>query len=169
MILLDSDVLIDLLRKYPPAMAWFDALQEDEELMVSGYVVMELIQGCRNKVEQDRVQRELAAYGVVWLSQTDCDRALDVFATYRLSHKCRIAGCVDRTDRRSFGCATAYIQPETLRFHPWSTDRPTLFKERLKPRAPASSPPRSLRSQSHFSLSGGKHGEPANPVGRFHL
>jgi predicted nucleic acid-binding protein len=49
MILLDSDVLIDLLRKYPPAMAWFDTLQEDEELMVSGYVFMELIQGCRNK------------------------------------------------------------------------------------------------------------------------
>ncbi len=51
MILLDSDVLIDLLRKYPPAMAWFDALGEDEELAVSGYVVMELIQGCRNKAE----------------------------------------------------------------------------------------------------------------------
>jgi predicted nucleic acid-binding protein len=32
MIVLDSDVLIDLLRKYPPAMAWFDALQGDEEL-----------------------------------------------------------------------------------------------------------------------------------------
>ena len=132
MILLDSDVLIDLLRKHPPAMAWFDALQEDEELLVSGYVVMELIQGCRNKVEQDRVQRELAAYGVVWLSQTDCDRA------WRVHHvspepQCRIAGCVDRTDRRSFGCATAYIQPETLRFYPRGTDRPTLLKERLRP------------------------------------
>ena len=92
MILLDSDVLIDLLRKYPPAMAWFDTLQEDEELMVSGYVFMELIQGCRNKVEQDSVQRELATYGVVWLSQTDCDRALDVFAMYRLSHN---AGLLD--------------------------------------------------------------------------
>ena len=29
MILLDSDVLIDLLREYPPAMARFDALQDD--------------------------------------------------------------------------------------------------------------------------------------------
>lgn len=92
MILLDSDVLIDLLRKYPPAVAWFDALSEDEELAVSGYVVMELIQGCRNRAEQDRVQRELAPYGVVWLAQTDCDTALDVFATYRLSHN---AGLLD--------------------------------------------------------------------------
>ena len=92
MILLDSDVLIDLLRRYPPAIGWFDALYEDDELVVSGYVVMELIQGCRNKVEQERVQRELASYGVVWLSPTDCDRALDVFAMYRLSHN---AGLLD--------------------------------------------------------------------------
>ena len=38
------------------------------------------------------MQRELAPYGVVWLSQTDCDRALDVFTTYRLSHS---AGLLD--------------------------------------------------------------------------
>jgi predicted nucleic acid-binding protein len=92
MILLDSDVLIDLLRKHPPAVGWFEALHEDEELAVPGYVVMELIQGCRNKAEQDKVQRELAAYGVVWPSATDCDQALEVFAAYRLSHT---AGVLD--------------------------------------------------------------------------
>jgi len=92
MILLDSDVLVDLLRKYPPAVAWFDALHEDEELVVSGYVVMELIQGCRNKAEQDRVQRTLATYGVVWLSPLDCDQASEVFAAHRLSHN---AGLLD--------------------------------------------------------------------------
>ncbi len=92
MILLDSDVLIDLLRKHPPAVEWFDALPEDEELVVPGYVVMELIQGCRNKAEQNRVQRELVTYGVVWPSTADCDQALKVFATYRLSHH---AGVLD--------------------------------------------------------------------------
>ena len=45
MILLDSDVLIDLLRNFPPAVEWFDTLDEDEDLVVSGFVVMELIQG----------------------------------------------------------------------------------------------------------------------------
>jgi predicted nucleic acid-binding protein len=92
MILLDSDVLIDLLRKYPPAVGWFDALPQDEELVVSGYVVMELIQGCRNKAEQERLQRELAPYGVVWLAPPDCDQALEVFVAYRLSHN---AGMLD--------------------------------------------------------------------------
>lgn len=92
MILLDSDVLIDLLRNYRSAIEWFDSLHEDEELLVSGYVVMELIQGCRNKAEQERVQRLLGAYGVIWLSAADCDKALEVFVAYRLSHN---AGVLD--------------------------------------------------------------------------
>jgi len=92
MILLDSDVMIDLLRQYPPAVKWLDALDEDEEIALSGYVVMELIQGCRNKVEQERLQRALAPYGIVWLLPADCDKALDIFTQYRLSHN---AGLLD--------------------------------------------------------------------------
>ena len=63
MILRDSDVLIDLLREYPPATVWFDTLLESEELVVPGYVVMELIQGRRNKAEQEQVQRDTASSG----------------------------------------------------------------------------------------------------------
>jgi hypothetical protein len=92
MILLDSDVMIDLLRQYPPAMKWFDALDDDEELFLPGYVVMELIQGCRNKAEQEKVQRELATYGIVWPTPADCDEALSVFTEYHLSHN---AGLLD--------------------------------------------------------------------------
>jgi hypothetical protein len=51
MILLNSDVMIDLLRQYAPAAEWFDSLQDDEEIILPGFVVMELIQGCRNKPE----------------------------------------------------------------------------------------------------------------------
>lgn len=51
-----------------------------------------MIQGCRNKTEQEKVQREIATYGVVWPSPTDCDKALVVFAKYRLSHN---AGLLD--------------------------------------------------------------------------
>lgn len=65
MILLDSDILIDLLREYPPAQDWFDTLPDDELVYVSGFVVMELLQGCRNKVEMERIQRLLANYGFI--------------------------------------------------------------------------------------------------------
>jgi predicted nucleic acid-binding protein len=92
MILLDSDVMIDLLRQYPSAVAWFNALEDEEEVILPGYVVMELIQGCRDKMEQERLQRELATYGVVWPLPEDCDRALQVFTQYRLSHN---AGLLD--------------------------------------------------------------------------
>lgn len=85
MILLDTDVMIDLLRQYPSAVAWLDSLGE-EEVILPGFVVMELIQGCRNKAEQEKVERELGAYGVTWPSPATCGEALSVFASYHLSH-----------------------------------------------------------------------------------
>lgn len=92
MILLDSDVVVDLLRRYPPAVAWFGSLDVDEFVALPGYVVMELIQGCRNKAEQMRLLSVLERYGMVWLSPDDCTQALDLFAQYHLSHN---AGLLD--------------------------------------------------------------------------
>lgn len=92
MILLDSDVMIDLLRQYPSAVVWFDTLNDEEDIILLGYVVMELIQGCRNKLEQERLQRELAIYGVAWPTPENCDRALKIFTQYRLNHN---AGLLD--------------------------------------------------------------------------
>ena len=85
MVFLDTDVMIDLLRQYTPAVAWLDSLGE-EEVLLPGFVVMELIQGCRNRAEQDTVERELRAYGMIWPSLEMCDEALSVFARYHLSH-----------------------------------------------------------------------------------
>jgi len=82
MILLDTDVMIDLLRDYPPAKEWFQLLDDDEILALPGFVMMELIQGCKNKAEQDRLKRDLGDYEVIWLSSEDCNIALDVFIQY---------------------------------------------------------------------------------------
>ena len=57
MILPDTDVMIDLLRQYPPAVIWLESLGE-EEVVLPGFVVMELIQGSRNKAEQEVVEKE---------------------------------------------------------------------------------------------------------------
>jgi predicted nucleic acid-binding protein len=92
MILLDSDVMIDLLRGYPPARQWFDWLPDDEILALSGFVVFELIQGCQNKAPQDKLQRQVTAYEILWLSPADCEKALKIFAQYHLSHH---AGLID--------------------------------------------------------------------------
>ena len=85
MILLDTDVMIDLLRQYPPAVEWLDSLGS-EEIILPGFVAMELIQGCRDKAEQRELERELHSYGVAWPSPEACNEALSVFANYYLSH-----------------------------------------------------------------------------------
>jgi len=92
MILLDSDVMIDLFREFPPAKEWFDSIDNSEAMALSGFVVMELIQGCKNKLQLEKLQRDLAFYETVWLDPEDCEQALDVFAKYYLSHS---TGLVD--------------------------------------------------------------------------
>ena len=56
MLILDSDIMIDILRQYPPAIDWLESLG-DEEIILPGFVVMELLQGCDNKAEQEKVNR----------------------------------------------------------------------------------------------------------------
>ena len=85
MILLDSDVMIDLLRQRPSAVAWLDTLA-DEEIILPGFVVMELLQGCSNKTEQSKVEKVLAQFEVVWPLPNSCEAALKVFSRYHLSH-----------------------------------------------------------------------------------
>lgn len=60
-------------------MAWLEALG-DEEIVLPGFVVMELLQGCGNKAEQEKVENMLAAFEVVWPSPESCDEALRIFA-----------------------------------------------------------------------------------------
>ncbi len=85
MILLDTDVMIDVLRKHSPAVAWLQA-SPTEELGLPGLVVMELLQGCRTQDEQQRVEALLRPYILYWPTQTDCARALADFTAYHLSH-----------------------------------------------------------------------------------
>jgi predicted nucleic acid-binding protein len=86
MIGVDTDVMIDMLRQYAPAVEWLRSLGT-EELALFGLVAMELLQGCRNRIEQQRVERQLRSYRLYWPSQTDCERAFQDYATYHLSHQ----------------------------------------------------------------------------------
>lgn len=84
MLLLDSDILIDILRGHEPAVLWFGALAELPA--VPGYVVMELIQDADNKERVDKALQLVAPLRVVWPTSQDCEKALSIFTTYHLSH-----------------------------------------------------------------------------------
>jgi len=85
MILLDTDVMVDILRGYEPAIAWLTAVS-DSEIGVPGLVVMELIQGSQNMREQKRLEKALNIYPLYWAEPKDCDRALKSFAAHHLGH-----------------------------------------------------------------------------------
>lgn len=81
----DTDILVDILRGYPPAVKWLAAVA-DEGLLLSGFVVMELMQGCRNQAELRQVLRFVESHQIDWPDAETCRRAADVFASTYLSH-----------------------------------------------------------------------------------
>ena len=82
--LVDTDVLIDIQRGHPPAIAWFGGLTDLPD--VPGFVVMELIQDARNAREVRKAMKLVAPLRTAWPTETDCSRALSDFAAYHLSH-----------------------------------------------------------------------------------
>src|SRR5262245_94725 len=82
--LVDTDILIDVQRGHPPALAWFAGLSDLPS--VPGFVVMELIQDARNAREVRKAMKLVVPLRVVWPTEIDCARALSDFAAYHLSH-----------------------------------------------------------------------------------
>ena len=82
MILLDTDVMVDILRGYEPAKEW---LKSAPEIGVPGLVAMELIQGCQNAREQRQLEKGLSEYQLHWPTEEDCNRALVNFSAHHLS------------------------------------------------------------------------------------
>jgi predicted nucleic acid-binding protein len=71
--LVDTDVLIDVQRGHPPAVAWFAGLTVFPT--VPGFVVMELIQDARNTREVRKALRLVSPFQTVWPTDADCARA----------------------------------------------------------------------------------------------
>lgn len=83
--LLDTDVMVDILRGHAPALAWLNSLGTTP-IGLPGLVAMELLQGCRNLVEQQRVEKHLRRFVLYWPTTADCTRALTDFAAHHLGH-----------------------------------------------------------------------------------
>ena len=84
MILLDTDVLIDIQRGHPSAVAWIGS-QGLSDFKVSGAAAMELLAGSRNSLEHTRSANFLDRLPIEWLCERDNRLALELVRTYRLS------------------------------------------------------------------------------------
>lgn len=84
MVIIDTDILVDLLRMHTGAQNWFASLSYVPA--ISGISLMEAIQGCRNAQEARNLLRFSAPFQISWPTEADCQRALAYFSTFYLSH-----------------------------------------------------------------------------------
>ena len=90
--LLDSSVVIDLIRKHPPAQQWLT--QQQSVLGVSALVWLEILEGAQNKRDQRLALRVLKRFVRVSLESTDLDWAIQQAAKLVLSHRVDAMDCL---------------------------------------------------------------------------
>lgn len=81
--MLDTGVMVDVVRGYRPAVQWLASLRSIPGL--PGYVVMELMDACRDRAELAAVKRHLAPFPLYWPTEADSTRALETFARGKMT------------------------------------------------------------------------------------
>ena len=86
MILVDTDILVDLLRGENGTGQLLSKIASDESLAVSIVTKMELVVGCRNKTEIANVADLLGRFDVIPINEPSSQRAAALLEEFRLSH-----------------------------------------------------------------------------------
>jgi predicted nucleic acid-binding protein len=89
--LLDSSVVVDILRQYPPALAWYSS---QTGLGVSQIVWLEILEGVHDKREQSRALTLLKDFDRVDLTTDDFEWATAQLIRYKLSHNTGMMDCL---------------------------------------------------------------------------
>jgi predicted nucleic acid-binding protein len=92
MILLDSDILIDIWRNYEPAIEWIGTV--NDEIVISGFTYFELIEGCENQKTVDRLKKNIASFSITWLSAEVFDQAIDTYLKIKLKSGIDFVDCL---------------------------------------------------------------------------
>jgi predicted nucleic acid-binding protein len=88
----DSTVVIHILRKNMVAAAWLAA--QPEQLAITPVAWMEVIYGASGKRGQVTARALLGQFELVYLTVADVDWAMQQLLTYRLSHGSTIMDCL---------------------------------------------------------------------------
>lgn len=86
MILVDTDILVDVSRQVAEAMACVEWMETQSALAISGITQMELLVGCRNKTELRKTESFLKRFEIVKLNEQISDTATELLRQYRLSY-----------------------------------------------------------------------------------
>lgn len=89
--LLDTTIIVDLLRQYPPAAAW---VGQQHSLSTTPLIWLEIIEGANNKAEQTRALMLLRRFELIYLTSADFDWAIQKSAQFKLSHNTGMIDCL---------------------------------------------------------------------------
>lgn len=84
LLVVDTDVLIDVQRGFAPALLWLATLSEPPA--ITGFTALELIQDARDRNEVEKARSPVRPLAVFWPSTHASNRALECFANKHLSH-----------------------------------------------------------------------------------
>ncbi len=102
MILIDTDIVVDLLRDHQPARQWLTDNQ-DKVFSITGFTEMELIAGCRDRHGVVKVDSTIRALSTVWIEADACQTALHLFRQFRLSHSLDLVDALNAAAALSLG------------------------------------------------------------------
>lgn len=91
--LVETNVVVDLLRDYTPALNWLKR-QNQPTFGITPIIWMEVITGGDNKAERKRAAKFMAYFEMVYLTQSDLDWAMDAQMLYELSHGVGMMDCL---------------------------------------------------------------------------
>jgi predicted nucleic acid-binding protein len=89
--LLDTSIVVDVLRGYKPARTW---LSSQIDLGITRIVWLEVLEGADNSREQRRAIKLLNEFEVVETIASDLDWATEQSIRYWLSHKIDVFDCL---------------------------------------------------------------------------
>src|ERR1017187_6628435 len=89
----DTDVLVDCLRGTTPATTWLKQVARDS-FAVPAVVAMELVMGCSDRADLERIQKFLATFEIVWPESIEFAAAYQLLLTHRLSSGLCIPDCL---------------------------------------------------------------------------
>jgi hypothetical protein len=84
--LIDTDILIDVTRRIERSIRLLQGCAEQSHPAISVVTQLELLIGCRNKAELQKIERFIARFEVVLIDPSVSLRAVDLIRQYRLSH-----------------------------------------------------------------------------------
>lgn len=90
--LIDSDVLIDYLRGYEKAIIWLHSIEEP--IFVSGYTYFELVEGCRNSKDLQRLEKFVSLFEVLWLGEKEIHNALSILKSNKFKYGIGFIDCL---------------------------------------------------------------------------